>query len=143
MWIGTSKPWLPLDFPPPKTTPTSTSTQGVPHFSLLDKVSNQWVGAAAMWAAQGKIKKKYGITDERAALRAALDDWTAQVAASGPHPFLGGKAPNYGDVAVYACLRAIEGLDAWKEIMDGNEAVAAWYRSVEAAIGASACVKAE
>ncbi len=119
----------------------------MPHFSFWDKLTNQWVGATAMWAAQGKIKKKYNITDERAALKGALDDWAAQV--SGPEkddnkaPFLGGKAPNYGDVAVYACLRAIEGLDAWKEIMAGNAAVAAWYARVELAIGASACVKAE
>lgn len=115
----------------------------MPHFSLLDKLSNQWVGATAMWAAQGKIKKKYNITDERAALHAALGDWAAQVSGPGKAPFLGGAVPNYGDVAVYACLRAIEGLDAWKEIMAGNEAVAAWYGRVEHAIGASACVKAE
>lgn len=115
----------------------------MPHFSLLDKLSNQWVGATAMWAAQGKIKKKYGITDERAALKGALDDWAAQVSGPGKPAFLGGKAPNYGDVAVYACLKAIEGLDAWKEIMAGNAAVAEWYGRVELAIGASACLKAE
>lgn len=116
--------------------------QEVPHFNVLDKLSNQWVGAFAMWAAQGKIKRKYNITDERAALRSALDDWAAQIA-GGKQPFLGGKVPNYGDVAVYACLRAIEGLDAWKEIMADNVAVAEWYRRVEGAIGASACIKAE
>jgi microsomal prostaglandin-E synthase 2 len=113
----------------------------VPHFGLLDKLSNQWVGATAMWAAQGKIKKKYNITDERAALHAALGDWAAQVSGPGKAPFLGGAVPNYGDVAVYACLRAIEGLDAWKEIMAGNEAVAAWYGRVEHAFGASGGVR--
>ena len=44
----------------------------VPHFSLVDKWSNQFVGAFAMWMAQGKIKKKYGIEDERAAVYVAL-----------------------------------------------------------------------
>ena len=39
----------------------------VPHFSTVDKWSNQLVGAFAMWMAQGKIKKKYAIDDERAA----------------------------------------------------------------------------
>lgn len=92
-----------------------------------------------MWAAQGKLKKKYNITDERAALFLALKDWTTEV---GDKPFLSGNQPNLGDLCVYACIRAIEGLDAHKEIME-VDAVASWYYRVEHAIGASACVKAE
>ena len=38
----------------------------VPHFSTVDKWSNQLVGAFAMWMAQGKIKKKYAIDATRA-----------------------------------------------------------------------------
>lgn len=113
--------------------------QDVPHFSLLDKWSNQWVGATAMWAAQGKIKKKYNITDERAALFAAIEDWTSEV---GDKPFLSGNTPNLGDLCVYACIRAIEGMDAHKDLM-ANTGIAAWYTRVENAIGAVACVKAE
>ena len=52
--------------PNPKPNPNPNPNQ-VPHFSLVDKWSNQFVGAFAMWMAQGKIKKKYGIEDERAA----------------------------------------------------------------------------
>lgn len=33
-----------------------------PNFSLADKYSNLLAGSLAMWAAQGKIKKKYNIT---------------------------------------------------------------------------------
>ena len=113
--------------------------QDVPHFSLVDKWSNQLIGATAMWAAQGKIKKKYNITDERAALFAAIKDWVSEV---GDKAFLGGKVPNMGDLAVYACIRAIEGLDAHKELMAETE-IGEWYVRVENAIGASACVKAE
>ena len=32
--------------------------QDVKSFGFIDKMSNQWVGALAMWLAQGKIKKK-------------------------------------------------------------------------------------
>ena len=59
---------------------------------------NQNVGAFAMWAAQGKIKKKYDIDDERAALSTALAKWTAEIGAG---PFAGGAEPNIADVAVY------------------------------------------
>ena len=70
----------------------------VPTFSLYDKFMNQNVGAFAMWAAQGKIKKKYDIDDERAALSTALAKWTAEIGAG---PFAGGAEPNIADVAVY------------------------------------------
>lgn len=113
--------------------------QNVPHFSMLDKISNQWVGATAMWAAQGKIKKKYNITDERAALFAALKDWSSEV---GDKPFLSGNQPNVGDLCVYACIRAIEGLDAHKDLLANTE-ISGWYTRVEHAIGATSCVKAE
>ena len=111
----------------------------VPHFSMLDKISNQWIGATAMWAAQGKIKKKYNITDERAALFAALKDWSSEV---GEKPFLSGNTPNVGDLCVYACIRAIEGLDAHKDLL-ANTGIGPWYTRVEHAIGATSCVKAE
>jgi microsomal prostaglandin-E synthase 2 len=111
----------------------------VPHFSMLDKISNQWIGATAMWAAQGKIKKKYNITDERAALFAALEDWSSEV---GDKPFLSGNTPNVGDLCVYACIRAIEGLDAHKDLL-ANTGIGPWYTRVEHAIGASSCVQAE
>ncbi|KAM3573204.1 hypothetical protein VYU27_004807 [Nannochloropsis oceanica] len=111
----------------------------VPHFSMLDKLTNQWIGATAMWAAQGKIKKKYNITDERAALFAALETWSSEV---GNKPFLSGSTPNVGDLCVYACIRAIEGLDAHKDLL-ANTGIGPWYTRVEHAIGASSCVHAE
>lgn len=56
----------------------------MPHFSLVDKWSNQWIGATAMWAAQGRLKKKYNISDERQALFEALESWSKEV---GDHHF--------------------------------------------------------
>jgi microsomal prostaglandin-E synthase 2 len=111
----------------------------VPHFSPLAKLTNQWIGATAMWAAQGRLKKKYSITDERAALFSALEGWVTEL---GDKPFISGDRPNLGDLCVYACIRAIEGLDAHKDILS-NTGVGPWYHRVEVAIGPSACVKAE
>merc|ERR1711871_1288476 len=48
----------------------------VPHFGTKAKVVNRVLGPVAMWAAQGKIKKKYNIDDEREELYAALKLWT-------------------------------------------------------------------
>ena len=92
-----------------------------------------------MWAAQGKIKKKYNIDDERTALFTAIKQWTDQVAKK---PFVSGDQPNVGDLAVYACIRAIEGLDAHKDLLQNTE-IGAWYQRVEQAIGTSTCLKAE
>ena len=38
-------------------------------------MANQLIGSLAMWLAQGKIKKKYGIDDERAELCTAIAHW--------------------------------------------------------------------
>lgn len=92
-----------------------------------------------MWAAQGKIKAKYNINDEREALFGAIKKWTEEV---GTKSFLSGDKPNLGDLCVYACIKAIEGLDTHKDLME-NTAVGPWYQRVEQAIGDSSCIKAE
>lgn len=74
----------------------------VPGFSFADKLANQWLGATAMWLAQGKIKKKYGIEDERKALHACVAKWTDAV---GPNDFLGGAGPNLADLCVFGVGR--------------------------------------
>lgn len=104
----------------------------------MDKWLNQWVGATAMWAAQGKLKKKYNIDDERTALFHALDEW---VSAMGDKPFLGGKVPNLGDVAVYGCIKAISGLDTHRDVLEHTK-VGPWYQRVQEAVGSSSCTNA-
>ena len=79
-----------------------------------------------MWAAQGKIKKKYDIDDEREALYAALKNWTDALE-SGKGPFMGGDKPNLGDFCVFGCIKAIEGLNTHKDVLS-REGVAPWYQ---------------
>lgn len=94
----------------------------------MDKAANQIIGSTAMWAAQGKIKKKYNIDDEREALFSALKDWTdALEGAKGP--FIGGDRPNLGDLCVFGCIKAIEGLDTHKDVL-ARDGVAPWYQSM-------------
>jgi len=106
--------------------------QDVPHFSLLDKASNQLIGAFAMWMAQGKIKKKYKIDDERAAVYAALARWVDE--GVGGQPFAGGAKPNLADVCVFGCLVAVDRTAAFAEIM-AETRVRPWYERMNAAIG--------
>lgn len=96
----------------------------VESFSTVDKYANHLLGSLAMWAAASRIKKKYGIDDEREALTSAALKWSAQI--QGEHPFLGGEEPNLGDLSVFGCLRAIEGLPAHDEILSAAP-VRNWY----------------
>jgi len=111
----------------------------VPHFSVGAKLSNQVVGAFAMWMAQGKIKKKYAIDDERAAVRAAIAHWLEAGVGSGP--FAGGQSPNFGDVCVFGCLKAIDRTAAHKEIL-AETPIGPWYDRMALAVQpGSACTQ--
>ena len=80
----------------------------VPHFGLVQRGLNRVLGPVAMWAAQGKIKKKYGIDDEREALFSALDIWLDEV---GTKQFHGGDQPDIADIYTYETIRALHGMD--------------------------------
>ena len=63
-------------------------------FSLPQRFLNRVLGPVAMWAAQGKIKKKYGIQDERADVNAVLHDWISSVeSTTGPFTAEGPALP--------------------------------------------------
>lgn len=110
----------------------------VPHFSYLEKISNQLIGSFFMWAAQGKIKKKYAIDDERAAVTGAIEHWLGE--GVGKALFAGGTRPNLADVAVFGAIKAIDRTDTWRELMAETQ-VAPWYgRMVAAVEPGNACV---
>lgn len=64
----------------------------------------RWIGALGMSLAHSKIKKKYGIENERAALLDRLSAWEDALQAG---PFRSGRGePDLGDIAVYGVLGA-------------------------------------
>ena len=89
------------------------------------------VGALGMSLAHGKIKRKYAIDDERAALLDRLDAWEDEL---GDRPFRGGDAPDLGDVAVFGVLGAVAGLPAREDVVRRRPAVGAWLDRVDAAL---------
>lgn len=111
----------------------------VPSWSSFDRFSVKAAGAVAMWAANGKIKQKYNITDERAAVLASVNEFIAEV---GDDKFLGGDAPSLADACVYGCLRGVEGLPAHDEIM-ANSAIKPWYERMRESLGPSRQTKYE
>mmetsp|Transcript_7608 Transcript_7608/g.16355 ORF Transcript_7608/g.16355 Transcript_7608/m.16355 type:complete len:269 (+) Transcript_7608:56-862(+) len=112
----------------------------VPHFSGMEKIQNRIVGSVAMWLANGKLKKKYNIVDERADLLAAFKEWTDAV---GGKPFVFGDELSLADVAVYGVLNSIKGFQSHTWMMSQSEPLAAWDSRVRAAIGPSAMVSRE
>jgi microsomal prostaglandin-E synthase 2 len=86
------------------------------------------LGTVAMSFANGKIKKKYGIVDERQELLSCLQVWTL---ALGGKNFLHGDSITMPDILVFGVLRAIEGLQTFTFIMEENVVLKAWYDRVK------------
>ena len=100
-------------------------------FSPANAFLVKHVGAFGMSMAHGKIKQKYGIVDERAALMERLAAWEAEL---GDRPFRGGDRPDLGDVAVFGVLGAVEGLPAREDVVERSPKVGAWIDRVDAAL---------
>ncbi|KAJ6818887.1 uncharacterized protein M6B38_404140 [Iris pallida] len=107
------------------------------NFSRIERFTVKYAGAAAMYMVSKKLKKKYNITDERAALYEAAETWTR---ALGGKDFLGGKKPNLADLAVFGVLRPIRHLRSGKDMVE-NTGIGEWYQRMEAAVGESSRIQ--
>ncbi|KAK6925298.1 Glutathione S-transferase, N-terminal [Dillenia turbinata] len=105
--------------------------------SYTEKLTVKYAGAAAMYFVSKKLKKKYSITDERAALYDAANTW---VEALDGREFLGGSRPNLADLAVFGVLRPIRYLSAGKDMVLHTR-IGEWYDRMEKAVGESARIK--
>ncbi|KAK4390819.1 protein FREE1 [Sesamum angolense] len=99
------------------------------NFSFTERIAAKYAGAAAMYFVSRKLKKKYNITDERAALYEAAETW---VDALKGRDFLGGTKPNLADLAVYGVLRPIRYLKSGRDMVE-NTRIGDWYSRMEAA----------
>ena len=81
--------------------------------------------------ANGKIKKKYGIVDERQELKTCLLVWTDALKGK---KFLHGDTITMPDILVFGVLRAIEGLQTFTFIMEENKELKDWYERVKVKI---------
>ncbi|XP_022844286.1 prostaglandin E synthase 2-like [Olea europaea var. sylvestris] len=91
-----------------------------------------------MYFVSKKLKKKYNITDERAALYEAAETW---VDALKGQDFLGGAKPNLADLAVFGVLRPIRYLKSGRDMVEHTR-IGDWYTRMESAVGASSRIQA-
>jgi microsomal prostaglandin-E synthase 2 len=111
----------------------------VPHFNPLQKLVLRLSGSMAMRLANGKIKKKYQISDEREALVKCVNKWIRDGLQS--RKFNGGDTPNLADVAVYGCLRSIEKFTTFAWLLgDVDKELLVWYNRMRQSIPKSSCV---
>ena len=103
-------------------------TEDVSEWSPVNRVGTRVMGTLAMTMANGKIKKKYSIVDERKELQLCLNEW---VEALGNKQYLHGDKITLPDLMVFGILRSIEGLSTFVEMMANNPALEAWFKRVE------------
>lgn len=112
----------------------------VPHFNAIQKIILRSTGALAMRLANGKIKKKYAIDDERAALIRVVSLWTREGLRG--KKFHGGDQANLADVAVYGCLKSIEDFTTFAWLMgEADRELLVWFNRMGLEIGESSCVE--
>lgn len=104
------------------------------NFGFFDRELARWSGVAIMYGlTHTKLKKRHGITDERAALYEEIGKWTD---ALGTRKFMGGETPNLADLALFGVLRAVKGFDTHVDVM-ANTKLLPWYERMVEKVGAS------
>eukprot|EP01041_Mallomonas_annulata_P003291 gene3291-6519_t len=92
-------------------------------WNALERYANRTLGPVAMFMANGKIKKKYGIVNEREELRGVLKEW---INALDNKPFLNGNSPTMPDIMVYGVINSVDGFKTFDFIME-DEILKLWY----------------
>ncbi|KAF7829557.1 prostaglandin E synthase 2-like [Senna tora] len=108
------------------------------NFSFFERLTAKYSGAAIMYLVSKKLKKKHNITDERAALYGAAEQW---VDALKGRKFLGESNPNLADLAVFGVLRPIRHLKSGRDMVEHTR-IGRWYSEMEQAVGQCSSIDA-
>jgi len=102
------------------------------HFKTWERYLVIYVGAFAMWLIGKNLKKRHHLKDDvRESFYDAVNFWIKALRAKGT-TFMGGDQPDLADLAVYGVLCAIEGCDAFNELLEKTK-VGPWYNAVKEA----------
>jgi microsomal prostaglandin-E synthase 2 len=105
-------------------------------FNVVERWFIIGVGATAMYFIGKLLIKRYNLKDDvRESLYDACNTWMELVKKNGQ--FMGGSEPNLADLAVYGELNAIEGCEAFRDLLH-NTRIGAWYSATKQAIAANA-----
>lgn len=97
-------------------------------FPPLEALAVKWIGGWGMSLAHSKVKKKYGIVDERAALADRLRVWEDYLQARAADRL------DLGDLAVFGVLGALDGTQAHADVMHHHPKIKSWFDKVDAAL---------
>jgi microsomal prostaglandin-E synthase 2 len=101
----------------------------VQQWSVFQRFLVRTTGPAAMLFTNGKIKKKYGIEDERKELKEVLNEW---VVALDGKKFINGDEVSLADLMVFGTLRAIRNFQTFREVIATDPILKAWFDNVDA-----------
>jgi len=112
-----------------------------PSFPWYAQRSAAMSGTVVMWGVAMRRKSKYDISDVRAALFEALEEYAGAVQAGGGK-FLGGKKPGSVDFNVFGILRSTESTQTERDIMEKCPAIVPWFTSMMEVVGPSCAINA-
>eukprot|EP00471_Norrisiella_sphaerica_P005243 CAMPEP_0184490130 /NCGR_PEP_ID=MMETSP0113_2-20130426/17196_1 /TAXON_ID=91329 /ORGANISM="Norrisiella sphaerica, Strain BC52" /LENGTH=250 /DNA_ID=CAMNT_0026873889 /DNA_START=194 /DNA_END=946 /DNA_ORIENTATION=- len=103
------------------------------NYDIWQKISSEYLGAAAMFFISKKMRDKYGIEKgkEREALYTEVNRWVEGLDGK---PFMGGDRPNMADLEVFGVLESVAGMDASKDML-ANTQIKEWYNRMKAETG--------
>ena len=110
--------------------------KNVDSFTGGQKLSIQMLGSLAMYFAASRVKSKRNITDEKKALKEALDQLEHEGLDDGKLSFCSGvSTPDLGDLAVFGVLYSVNGLQAHTDsIQLRGGPVKEWYDRMHLAV---------
>lgn len=98
-------------------------------FGAIEGVFIKYIGAFYMFFVSKLLKIWYKLQDDvRQDLYLAVDEWITAIGKK--RKFMGGNKPNLADLSVYGVLSAMEGLEAFEDMMV-NTRVKKWYQATE------------
>ncbi|KAG2386906.1 hypothetical protein C9374_001941 [Naegleria lovaniensis] len=100
-------------------------------FGWWQKQAVLYGGSFTMYAVAKRLKKKYGIDNEREAIYACGKKWVNEALDSSKGPFHGGNEPDLADLAVYGILSSIEGLRTFNDLSKEVPQIGVWYHTMK------------
>ncbi|EDV27578.1 expressed hypothetical protein [Trichoplax adhaerens] len=110
-------------------------------FNWFERFTARYGGAIAMYLVSKGLKRKYNLKDDvRESMYDSASKWVSAVGKK--EKFMGGDSPSLADLAVYGVLSAIEGLDAFEDLMKTVPSMKPWYdRTKDAVMSHGGCPK--
>lgn len=100
----------------------------VGNFTDREQTIIYYTGALAMYVIGKRVKTKHHLKkDVRQSLYEEANRWLHNV---GKKHYMGGKQPNLADLNMYGVISAIEGLDAFNDLMM-NTNIGPWYKRMK------------